>query len=95
MTYDVVYCNYPMHYLTLYQYGLPSTKLFIMNKYQAYIASLQDRHKRWLVNMYIVSERFPRREATQLRSPMWNSSLNVPSRVIVVLMRILWDYVPA
>jgi hypothetical protein len=26
---------------------------------------------------------------------MWDSSLNSPSRVIVVLMRVLWDYVPA
>jgi hypothetical protein len=41
-----------MHYLTLYQYGLPSTKLFIMNKYQAYIASLQDRHEK-VVGQYV------------------------------------------
>jgi len=59
--------DYTMHYLTLYQYGLSIHKLLIINESQALasLAFVQDRHQNSLVVMYIVSNRFPQREATQ------------------------------
>jgi hypothetical protein len=55
---------------------------------------IQDRLKISLVIMFIVSNRFPRREATQVHPSTWYPPLTNPARAIDVLMWAWWDYVP-
>lgn len=60
--------DYTLHYLTLYQYGMSTTNYSSLMSPQASarLGFLQDRRNVSLVIMVIVSNCFPRREATQI-----------------------------